>query len=61
MAQKAVLVVEDDDLVAEYLNAALSEQGYAVLGPVSTGEDAIDRARAQNSILFSWILSSPAK
>jgi PAS domain S-box-containing protein len=47
MAQKAILAVEDDDLLAEYLETTLTELGYAVIGPVATGEDAIDRVRAQ--------------
>jgi PAS domain S-box-containing protein len=57
VAQKTILVVEDDDVFAEYLNTALSEQGYAVFGPVSTGKDAIDQARAQKLDLILMDIS----
>jgi two-component system cell cycle sensor histidine kinase/response regulator CckA len=46
MGQKVILVVEDDDIFADYLEAALSELGYAVPEPVTKGEDAVARARA---------------
>ena len=37
-----VLVVEDDSAIAEELCDALQALGYAVLGPVSTGEKALE-------------------
>jgi len=46
MAQRTILIVEDDDIFAAYLEAALAELGYAVLAPVAKGEDAIARVRA---------------
>jgi two-component system, cell cycle sensor histidine kinase and response regulator CckA len=45
MAQKTILVVEDDDFFAAYIEAALTELGYASLGPVARGEDAISRVK----------------
>ena len=52
MVQNAILIVEDDDIFAAYLEAALTELGYAVLAPVATGEDAITRARADKPDLI---------
>lgn len=36
-----LLIVEDDGILAANLEAVLTELGYAVLGPVSTGEAAL--------------------
>jgi PAS domain S-box-containing protein len=52
VAQKAILVVEDDDIVADYLEAALIDLDYAALEPMATGEDAIAQARAQKPDLI---------
>ena len=52
MAQKTIFAVEDDDIFAAYLETALTDLGYAVLGPVATGEDAIAQARANKPDLI---------
>ena len=46
MGHKTILVVEDDDIFGAYLQAAVSELGYAVPAPVTRGEDAVARAKA---------------
>jgi PAS domain S-box-containing protein len=48
MAQISILVVEDDELFADYLNEALAGLGYRVLGPVSTAKAAIAAAETQS-------------
>ncbi len=52
MAQKTILAVEDDDIFAAYIETALTDLGYAVLGPAATGEDAIAQARANKPDLI---------
>jgi hypothetical protein len=44
MHNTRVLVVEDQSVIALDLKGRLAAMGYAVLGPVSTGEDAIRQA-----------------
>ena len=51
MAQ-TILAVEDDGIYADYLETVLTDLGYAVLGPVATGEDAIARAKANKPDLI---------
>jgi PAS domain S-box-containing protein len=47
MPQTTILVVEDDELFADYLSEALAGLGYGVLGPISTGEAAIALVKAE--------------
>jgi PAS domain S-box-containing protein len=57
MVQKRILVVEDDSDYASYLEAALARLGYAILGPVATGEEAIDQARSEKPDLILMDIS----
>jgi PAS domain S-box-containing protein len=41
-----VLIIEDDGILATHLKATVLELGYAVLGPVATGECALSLAKA---------------
>ena len=47
MAQEKVLIVEDDGIVAAYLEETLIDLGYVVLEPVATGDGAVDRVKTQ--------------
>ncbi len=40
-----ILVVEDEALIGLHLEMELKRAGYAVVGPVASGEEAIDMAR----------------
>ncbi len=42
-SKTAILIVEDDGLIALGMMESLAREGYRVLEPVSTGEDAIAR------------------
>ena len=46
MPEKTILIVEDDGILASHLQDMLARLGYAVLGPVATGEAAIESANA---------------
>lgn len=48
---KRILVAEDEHLVATGVAASLSEIGYDVVGPVSDGEQAIERCRLESPCL----------
>ena len=61
MAKRRILVVEDDELFAEYLSVALAEEGYDVLGPVTTGEDAVARTRAEGPDLILMDVNLPGE
>ena len=52
MAEKAILAVEDDDILAAYLETVLTDLGYAVLGPVATGKDAVAQTHARTPDLI---------
>jgi PAS domain S-box-containing protein len=52
VAQKTILAVEDDDIFAAYLETAITDLDYVVLGPVATGEEAIAQARADKPDLI---------
>ena len=41
MPEDNILIVEDDAILAIHLEDVLTRQGYSVLKPVATGEDAI--------------------
>ena len=41
MTTAKLLIVEDDGILAANLEAVITELGYGVLGPVSTGEEAL--------------------
>jgi len=45
MTKASVLIVEDDVVVAQDLKNRLTGMGYFVVAVISTGEDAIDKAR----------------
>jgi PAS domain S-box-containing protein len=45
MTNRAILAVEDDETFAAYVESALAELGYSILGPVATGEEAVVRVR----------------
>lgn len=40
-----VLIVEDDALVAEQIKLTLLQEHYTILAAVSSGEEAVQRAR----------------
>lgn len=42
MAQEMILIVEDEAIVAMEIDARLKKLGYRVLGPVSSGEEALE-------------------
>lgn len=46
--KKKILIVEDEAIIASSLRLCLQEQGYDVLAPVATGEDAIESVEAHN-------------
>lgn len=48
MTQATVLIVEDDAVLAIHLKDLLVRQGYAVLTPISSGEEAIRAVQALN-------------
>ena len=48
MTQATVLIVEDDAVLAIHLKDLLVRQGYAVLAPISSGEEAIRAVQALN-------------
>ena len=52
MAREKILIVEDDGILAAQLENTLTGLGYAVFKPAATGEDAIDRAKADNPDLI---------
>ncbi|HUJ67953.1 MAG TPA: PAS domain S-box protein, partial [Syntrophorhabdales bacterium] len=52
MTQKRILAVEDNDIFASFLEAALTDLGYAVLQAATSGEEAIARAKAQKPDLI---------
>ena len=41
MVQEKILIVEDDSLIAAYIEDVLVKSGYTVVGMVSTGESAV--------------------
>lgn len=45
MTTATLLIVEDDGILAANLESIIREFGYGVLGPVATGEEAIDLVR----------------
>ena len=47
-----ILVVDDEALIAMRLEERLSSLGYTVVGMAASGEDAIDKARSIDQILF---------
>ena len=54
MTTATLLIVEDDGILAANLESIVGELGYGVLGPVATGEAAIDllRERAADLVLM---------
>lgn len=52
MYNHRILVVEDDDVVADYLNLCLMMIGYTVVAVCSYGEDAVEKARDLNPDLI---------
>ncbi len=48
MAETRILVVEDEVIVAEDIRRTLQNQGYAVPSTVTSGEDAIKKAKENN-------------
>ena len=47
MAHETILIVEDDGILAAFLQDTLTGFGYTALQPVATGEEAITKAEAQ--------------
>jgi CheY-like chemotaxis protein len=41
---KRIMIVEDEVIMAMYLEMALKREGFLVVGSVSTGEEAVDMA-----------------
>jgi CheY-like chemotaxis protein len=58
MQKVRVLVVEDESIVAEDIRERLSKMGTTVVGPVATGEQAVEVAerpiRSARSSIFPW-------
>ncbi len=52
MASARILIVEDEAVVAKDIAASLAGLGYAVLGALATGEDAVAAAAAQRPDLI---------
>jgi PAS domain S-box-containing protein len=52
MSSPVILVVEDEAILAMYLNEILSINGYQVLSPVSTGEEAIKIAKEKKPAII---------
>ena len=52
MDQKSILVVEDDAIVAIHLQNMLAGHGYSIIGPVATGEAAIEAVAASSPDLI---------
>jgi PAS domain S-box-containing protein len=48
MSGNTVLIVEDDALISANMEMVLSEHGYIVLPPVSSGEDAVTQALSEH-------------
>jgi YesN/AraC family two-component response regulator len=48
MTKKKVLIVEDEALIALQLSNDMDRSGYCVLGPVSSGEEAIEIAKTES-------------
>ena len=44
MPEKRIMIVEDETIVAMTLEDALHNMGYAVIGPVSTADEAVQKA-----------------
>jgi CheY-like chemotaxis protein len=44
---KKILIVEDEILSAVWMNDFLSEEGYSVCRPVTTGEQAVEAAKEE--------------
>ena len=47
MSQLSVLIVEDEAILAAHLASKVKLLGYGVIGPVSTGEEALDLIQAE--------------
>ena len=43
MSGEKVLIVEDESIVATHVKTILQSKGFDVMGPISTGEDAIKK------------------
>jgi CheY-like chemotaxis protein len=43
--EQAILIVEDESLIALHLQEILLNAGYSITGPVSSGEEAVDYVR----------------
>lgn len=52
MEKNSILIVEDDGILAIHLEDMLSNQGYQVLKPVATGEEAVQFALDQHPSLI---------
>ena len=48
MGQLSVLIVEDEAILAAHLTSKVKLLGYHVIGPVSTGEEALALAQAES-------------
>lgn len=59
MAKAKIMIVEDDRIVAEDIQASLKKLGYAVSATVSFGEEAIKKAKEDNPdlVLMDIVLS----
>ncbi|WP_292367610.1 response regulator [Methanoregula sp. UBA64] len=52
MPEKRIMIVEDETIVAMTLEDALRNMGYAVVGPVSTADDAVRLAETEKPDLI---------
>ena len=48
MIKFKILIVEDEFLIALELKKSLSQSGYAVCGPVASGQEAVESARTES-------------
>lgn len=44
MGKASILIVEDVDIIAEYIRSILTKHGYSVIGCIATGAEAVDVA-----------------
>ena len=49
MSKARILIVEDDGIIAIRLQGILEKLGYDIVGPVASGEEAVQKAR-ENSL-----------
>ena len=61
MAEGKILIVEDNGIIALSMSRILARRGYKILGPISSGEEAVEFALRHQPelILMDIFLSGP--